>query len=232
MTGTVALHDEPERWLEREVSVLNFLAPSGIAVRPSPLIAPGPYQRDGLWMTFSEWVRQENDRELSADPGKFGRVLRDLHDELASFTGELGDFLDLWHDIERLHRQLRPTDGLTPEMIDSLHERLLALREPVFETPLPAQALHGDVSLSNLLRTNDGLVWSDFEDALRGPVHWDVAGYLMSLRDRGADSEFVAGVLAAYGWEDERTLAPFVPAHDLYGEIWRFYDVQRRRHLS
>ena len=42
MTGTVVLHDNPRRWLEREVSVLEFLAPSGLAVRPSPLIAPGP----------------------------------------------------------------------------------------------------------------------------------------------------------------------------------------------
>ena len=52
MTGTVALHDDPQRWLEREVAVLSFLAPSGLAVAPSPLIAPGPYRQDELWMTF------------------------------------------------------------------------------------------------------------------------------------------------------------------------------------
>jgi hypothetical protein len=229
MTGTVVLHDDPARWLEREVSVFSFLAPSGLAVRPSPLIAPGPYQLDGLWMTFSEWVVHQNHTELDDDAEQFGRALRDLHDELSAFTGDLGDFLDVWHDIERLQRALRPTDALTPELIDSLRERLLALRGPVFETQLPRQPLHGDVSLSNLLRTNDGLVWSDFEDAFRGPVHWDVAGYVLSLRDRGADSEFVARVLGAYGWADERTLAPFMPAHDLYGEIWRLYDAQRRR---
>jgi hypothetical protein len=43
MTGTAVLHDDPQRWLDREVSVLNFLAPSGMAVRPSSLIDPGPY---------------------------------------------------------------------------------------------------------------------------------------------------------------------------------------------
>ena len=32
MTGTVALHDDPSRWLEREISVLEFLAPSDLAV--------------------------------------------------------------------------------------------------------------------------------------------------------------------------------------------------------
>jgi hypothetical protein len=97
------------------------------------------------------------------------------------------------------------------------------------EREQPVQALHGDVSLSNLFRTGNGLLWSDFEDTFRGPVHWDVAGYVMSLRDRGADSEFVARVLDDYGWPDERRLVPFMKAHDLHGEIWRLYDVQRRR---
>jgi hypothetical protein len=35
MTGTVVLHDDRRRWLEREVSVLRFLAPSKLAVAPS-----------------------------------------------------------------------------------------------------------------------------------------------------------------------------------------------------
>ena len=56
MTGTVALHDDPRKWLEREISVLEFLAPSGLAVPPSRLIAPGPHRCDGLWMTFTEWI--------------------------------------------------------------------------------------------------------------------------------------------------------------------------------
>ena len=30
MTGTVALHDDPSTWLRREISVLEFLAPSGL----------------------------------------------------------------------------------------------------------------------------------------------------------------------------------------------------------
>ncbi len=229
MTGTVVLHDDPQRWLEREISVLCFLAPAGIAVRPSPLIAPGPYEHDGLWMTLCEWVEHQDHDGPGDDPEAFGRALRDLHSRLATFTGELGGFLDVWHDIERLRRQLRPTDALSAKTIDALRQRLLALRAPVFETPRPVQALHGDVSLSNLFRTGSGLLWSDFEDTFRGPVQWDVASYVMSLRDRGADSAFVARVLGEYGWPDERQLIPFNEAHDLYGEIWRLYDAQRRR---
>jgi hypothetical protein len=228
MTGTVVLHADPRRWLEREVSVLRFLASSGLAVAPSSLIAPGPYKQDELWMTCWEWVAHQRQTELAVDAENLGRALRDLHRELSGFAGDLGDLLDVQEDIERLHRQLRPIATLSADTRDSLRRRLYALGNTVFASPLPTQALHGDASLTNLLRTPDGLIWNDFEDVCRGPVHWDVAGFLISLRARGADSAFIARALDAYGGLDEQELAPFAEAHDLYGELWRLYDVQRR----
>jgi hypothetical protein len=229
MTGTVVLHDDPERWLTREVSVLSFLASSGLAVAPSPSIAPGPYQRDGLWMTFVEWVPHRSQPGLGGTAGELGRTLRVLHDELSGFSGELADLVDLQQDIDRLLSNLRPAPALTPQRIESLRARLLALSETAFAASLPVQALHGDASLSNLLRGPGGRrIWNDFEDTFRGPVHWDVAGYLISLRWRGADPAFVDRALAAYGGLDEQELAPFLEAHDLYDEIWRLYDAQRR----
>jgi Phosphotransferase enzyme family len=230
MTGTVVLHDDPERWLTREVSVLSFLARSGLAIRPSPLIDPGPYRHHGLWMTFCEWVDHTERTTLGDGPERFGHALRDLHRELSGFAGELGDLLDVQRDIERLHRQLRPRNDLSRGKIGSLRERLLALTTPVFGTSLPAQALHGDVSLTNLLEVNGRLVWNDFEDAFRGPLQWDVASYVMSLRDGGgADSTFITQMLKAYGEVAEAELAPFVEAQDLYGEIWQLYCAQRGR---
>ena len=229
MTGTAVLHDDPQRWLEREVSVLSFLAPSGVAVRPSTLIAPGPHHRDGLWLTFWEWLGEHERAGLDHGPDTLGGALRDLHDALSGFAGELGNLVDVQRDIERLHRQLRPAAGVTRHALDSLHDRLLALTGPVFAASLPTQALHGDVSLSNLLLTNERLVWNDFEDTFRGPLHWDVASYVVSLRARGADSAFVTRALEAYGWAEKRDLAPFIAAHDVYGEIWQLYVGQRRR---
>jgi hypothetical protein len=234
MTGTVALHDDPQTWLEREISVLEFLAPSGLAVSPSRLIAPGPHCHDGLWMTFTEWipdvaaspdVRPRTDLD---DARGLGRTLRELHDELRPFDGELGGLRDVRDDVERLLDQLQPADARERDAIASLRERLDQL-QTVFESPLPTQALHGDVSLRNLLRTPRGLVWNDFEDTFRGPVHWDVASYVGSLRIHGANERSVRGMLEAYGWDDERALAPFLAAQDVYDEIWRRYDRQRRR---
>ena len=83
MTGTVALHDDPRTWLEREVSVLEFLAPSGLAVSPSRLIAPGPHCQDGLWMTFTEWIAESSRLPEIQPAGQLddarglGRTLRD-----------------------------------------------------------------------------------------------------------------------------------------------------------
>ena len=235
MTGTVALHDDPRKWLEREVSVLEFLAPSGLAVSPSRLMGPGPHCHDGLWMTFTEWIPEVEpspDAHSTAhldDARELGRTLRRLHDELRPFEDELGGLVELREDIERLLGRLRPADAQERDTISSLRERLDMLREIVFESGHPTQVLHGDVSLRNLLRTPGRLVWNDFEDTFRGPVHWDLASYVGSLRIQGASEGSVLEMLAAYGWDDERELVPFLAAQDIYDEIWRMYDRQRRR---
>lgn len=232
MTGTVVLHDDPERWLRREVGVTEFLAPTGLAVGPSPLIAAGPFERDGLWMTFVELVEGGGHHEQLGsgdDAERFGGALRELHEALAPYDGDLAGFADLGRDIERLCRALRPSAELSAERIDSLGERLAALRETLFAASLPSQALHGDASVGNLLRTPGGLLWNDFEDTFRCPVQWDVSGYLISLRWRGADDAFVDRALEAYGGLDREALAPFTAGHEVYDEIWGAYDAQRRR---
>ena len=229
MTGTVVLHDDPERWLTRELAVLDFLAPSGLVVAPTGLIAPGPHHHDGLWMTFMEWVPHVTSAAIGDDARRLGRALRDLHDGLALFTGELGDLGDLRDDIERLLGELRAEDARGAEAIAGLRARLEALGAGVFASTLPVQALHGDVSLTNLFHTSRGLIWNDFEDTFRGPIHWDVAGLVASLRNRGANASVVRDVLDGYGWPDESQLTPFLAAHDLYNDIWQMYDEQRRR---
>lgn len=217
MTGTVALHDDPATWLGREVAVTGFLEPTGLAVPPSHLLPSGPHHSGGLWMTFSAWVEVTGPAE-AREPERLGTALRELHEALAEFPGELGGMLDLLADIERLRGLLPPS-----EEVDALGERLRALTDSVFDTSLPTQPLHGDASLTNLLRTSGGLLWNDFEDVLRGPVHWDIAGYVMAMEDRGADADFVRRALDAYGWDHEEDLTAFTDAHEVYGEIWRRY---------
>ena len=170
MTGTVVLHEDPQRWLAREVSVLNFLAPTALAVRPSSLIAPGPYEHAGLWMTWWEWFEHQRQTELPTDAERLGGALRELHRALAGFGGELGNLGDLQLDIERLLGELRPTATLGSAAIDMLRAKLHSFTDEVFASSLPGQPLHGDASLSNLLRVRDGLVWNDLKMSARVPA--------------------------------------------------------------
>jgi hypothetical protein len=213
MTGTAMLHGDVERWLTGEVAVGTFLGERGLAVAPSAVVAPGPHHHDGLWMTFWELVDHDPSRPLPrAD--ELGGALRELHAALAGFPGRLGPLSDVRDWLDRLVGELR--DG------DLLRSRLAALTPTVFESPLPAQAIHGDASMSNLLRTGDGLRWNDLEDACVGPVHWDLAGLVLEARVRGEGEAFVADVLRAYGGGlDLGALDDFIAAHRLYTTIWR-----------
>jgi hypothetical protein len=209
MTGTAVLHDDVEQWLTREVSVGTHLAGrTGVVVPPTDLLPPGPHERDGMWMTLWRFV-QHDDR--APDPRELGRSLRELHAALAGYPGDLPPL----SGIRDWLAGLRGADGRRDE--------LAALSPAVFESSLPAQAIHGDASLSNVLGTAGGPVWNDLEDVCSGPVAWDVAGIVSSARGRGHSEEFVEALLAAYGDPGVDDLEPFFEAHALYETIWRAF---------
>ena len=229
MTGTSIVHDDPEQWLAREVAVGAFLAArNDLVVPPSDVLPPGPHERDGLWMTLWTFVVHD-ERGPPPGPGEIGRSLRALHAALADFPGELAPLSGIRDWLERLLGELRPSPELTRPDIDRLRFQLETLTPAVFESSLPAQALHGDASLSNLLRTARGLVWNDLEDVCVGPVAWDVAGLVASARARGQSAEFVDDLLAAYGDSGVEGLDAFLEAHALYEVVWHAFETRRRR---
>jgi Ser/Thr protein kinase RdoA (MazF antagonist) len=179
-------------------------------------------------MTFWEFVEHDASRPLPrAD--ELGDSLRELHAGLADFPGELGQLSDVRDWLDRLLAGLHPSPRLTAQDRDLLRSQLQELTPTVFESSLPAQAIHGDASLSNLLHTDNGLIWNDVEDACVGPVHWDVAGLIVDARTRGQSEAFVAEFLRAYGGLDLDELNDFITAHLLYTTIWRAFAAQRRR---
>jgi hypothetical protein len=228
MTGTAVLHDDPEQWLAREVAVGAFLAGrTELVVPPSDILPPGPHEHDGLWMTMWKFVPHD-EQAPPPEPRELGRSLRGLHAALADFPGDLAPLSEVRDWLERLVAGLRPSPPLTRRDIDRLRFELEALTPAVFESSLPAQALHGDVSMSNLLRTDSGLVWNDLEDVCAGPVAWDVAGLVASARARGQSAKFVEELLAAYGEPGVEGLEPFLEAHALYDIVWQAFEARRR----
>ena len=108
-----------------------------------------------------------------------------------------------------------------------MRSQLRELTPTVFESSLRAQAIHGDASMSNLLRTDNGLIWNDLEDACVGPVHWDVAGLIVDAHARGESDAFVADLLHAYGGLDPHELDDFITAHHVYTTVWQEFEAQR-----
>jgi hypothetical protein len=224
MTATAVLHDDVERWLAREVSVGAFLAErSDLVVPPSDILPPGPHEHDGLWMTLWKFVPHDAQAPLP-QPRELGRSLRALHAALADFPGDLAPLSETRVWLERLLAELRPSPSLTRQDIDWLHFNLDALTPAVFESSLPVQALHGDASMSNLLRTERGLVWNDLEDVCAGPVAWDISGLMTSATARGQSATFTEELLAAYGDPGTEDLEAFLEAHALYEVVWHAFE--------
>ena len=229
MSGTAELHDDVEKWLAREVAVGAFLAERGLAVPPSNVLAPGPHQYDGLWMTFWEFVNHDASRR-PPPAHELGASLRELHAALAEFAGKLGPLSDVRDWLDRLLARLRPSPALSAQDRDLLRSRLDEMTSTVFETSLPAQAIHGDASVSNLFRTDSGFVWNDLEDVCIGPVHWDVAGLVTEARASGENEAFVIEFLRAYDGLELEDLEDFMAAHLLYTTVWQAFAAQRRPH--
>lgn len=220
MTGTVVLHRDPRAWLTRELEVGRFLAGRAPVVAPTREADPGPYERDGLWLSLWEHMVL---RPGPLAASEVGQALRDLHDALAQYPGTLPPRSAVLQEIDWLLRALGDDGADLAAERDRLADFIRDQRDAPDQQPL-----HGDASFSNLLVTADGPRWNDLEDVCVGPVEWDVAGVVADAREQRGEA-FAAEVLATYGNRcDPDVLARVDAVHALYGTLWRRYAVRSR----
>ena len=173
-TWTALVRPDVTAWLARKVAVTDHLERVGApVVGNSRELPPGPHERDGLVMSFSQWAPPDPDRTPGA--ADCLAMLPDLHAALATYPGELPLLAPVHNDIPYgLAALERDPDVLSAEE----RGRLLAAYErlaPFAAEPGDTVVLHGDLHPGNLHATAGELRWLDFEDVCRGPVGYDLA---------------------------------------------------------
>ena len=177
-------------WLQRELDVSAFLAADGApVVPPSPELPATTHHDGGHVMSFWRYLPPADpERPLRPDEETIGSMLRDLHAALRRYPKTPPTLAPL-QDIPAF--LARPQTQISQERKAALAaacQRLTAKLDPAAEQ----QVLHGDASAGNLMATDRGWVWHDFEDTCSGPVAWDLAASTGSRYQDGPR------VLAAY----------------------------------
>lgn len=185
-------------WFSRENAIAQHMTLQGAPVIPlHPDLPPGPHEHLGYPMNFWEFVtRVENEPE----PAEIGRTLRQCHEVLRSFAEPLPLMGILTETVGILDdRQLFPS-SIQRMLRDRITDSLSIL------STLPAQPLHGDAHMGNLINTTRGLLLTDWEDTFSGPIEWDVASLIWNARILEEDHATVDAILAAYGPINEPAL--------------------------
>ncbi|MBE9210964.1 phosphotransferase [Nostoc sp. LEGE 06077] len=216
-TGTVRFSDA---WFAKEVSVASYLAAAGApVVSPTNLIQPGPYQHNGLVVSFWDFVEEID--ELP-DATIVGQTLRDCHEALVDFAGELTVF-DPLNESESLLSTLISQAAFSfsdSQMLQAVNRQL---KSRFHQLQLPIQPLHGDSNFSNVLNTTRGVLWTDWEDTFIGHIAWDIACLIAASHVFGTDREYAAAALNGYGLAiDQEILDLFIEARTFQTAMWNF----------
>jgi thiamine kinase-like enzyme len=199
-----------------EVAIARYLTAAGAFIIPvSDAIDPGPYSHLGLVMSFWHYVQV---LPMPGDLQQAGQRLRHCHKILKGFP------------------EILPVLGLLTEAQEVLNQWIEASRFAVKDAEMlvrighrsvdrllqmPHQAIHGDPHLGNVLNTNLGILWTDWEDAFMGPIEWDLASMIAPSRVFGTDCDRIDLVLQGYGMDfDPVALEQCVEARTFVALIW------------
>ena len=172
-TLTAAVRPYVATNLATDLAMAGYLTEQGLpVVPPSRELPPGPHHEDGRTITF--WTYVPHTPRHQWQPHEIGPLLADLHAAMRGFPGDLPTFPPI--EAREIVAFLRTVDGLGSIGADDV-ARLVADSDTIGRELAAGEVapIHGDAHPGNLLYTPNGPVWTDFEDAWRGPVGWDLA---------------------------------------------------------
>ena len=156
---------------------------------PSPELPATTHRDDAQVMSFWRYQPPADPAgRLRPDEETIGSMLRDLHAALRRYPRTetyLTPLQDIPAYLARPQTHIRQKERAA---VAAAYQRLTAELDPA----ATRQVLHGDAGGGNLMATDRGWVWHDFEDTCSGPVAWDLAASTASQFQDGQR------VLAAY----------------------------------
>src|SRR6185437_1158329 len=157
----------------REVEVLRRLGDANAPLAAlEPRVEPRVFVRDGfeveLLTYYAAWPKRALPSEEYAD------ALERLHAAMRQVDVQTPHFTDRVADVQQWVARRDATPDLTDGDRKLLLHTLGGLRQSVVARGAPEQLLHGEPHSWNVLDTNNGLRFVDFENCLRGPVEWDL----------------------------------------------------------
>jgi Ser/Thr protein kinase RdoA (MazF antagonist) len=208
---TAVIRPDAAAWLRRELDVAVFLTQRGAPVlAPSSEVPATIHQAGGHVMSFWRY-RKPSGTEL-ADEAAIRSMLRDLHGLLRTYPAAVPMLAPLCDIPAFLARPRVLLGAADTAALTAAYARITADLDPA---SCAGQVLHGDAGVGNLMCTDTGWLWHDFEDICSGPVAWDLAA---STANRRLES---SRILTAYGEPvDASQLALCQQLRRLHLTIW------------
>lgn len=226
-----------------EIGLAQRLAESGSPVAvPDVRAQPRVYERDGFVVTLWTYYQPAMSGEIS--PAGHADALERLHSGMRKLDLRTPHFTDRVEEAQHLVEGTH----LTPDLADTdrrlLITTLRSQRQAIVDRGAAEQMLHGEPHPGNVLSTESGLLFIDFETCCRGPVEFDLAHVPEDVSECYANADhdllsqcraLVLAMVAAWRWDlgdqfpDRQRAARALLSALRMGPPWPPLDVVMRR---
>jgi Ser/Thr protein kinase RdoA (MazF antagonist) len=163
----------------QEVSALEVELAQRLAALASPVAALEPrvdarvYERGGFAVTL--WTYYETVTLDQVTPAGYAAALQRLHAGMRNVEIAAPHFMERAAEAVRLVASRAETPALADDDRRLLMSTLQSARHQIHGRGAAEQLLHGEPHPGNVLSTQDGPLFIDFETCCRGPLEFDVA---------------------------------------------------------
>lgn len=192
----------------REVDLVARLGATGSPVAPlDPRVEPQVVEQDGFEITL--WAHLDADPDHALPPADYVQALQHLHAGLRQIDLIAPHCMDRVVAVRRDVVDREATPDLTDVDRALLAATLRDRRQAILDRRAPEQLLHGEPHPWNVLATDDGLFFIDFENAALGPVEYDLAWVPEAVSERYGDVDrslledcrgIVLAIIATHRW--------------------------------